>query len=640
MSKGKEGHNEHPDISYLKNDAVGGVLVKGLSVLFKEQPKFPVDFLAKWLLNYVETQRVEDQMKAKEIRKNKLIDKHHHELDAHAQKAQQQEAALSEIETRHQRFEDEIRQHLYHNELLLRDFPTFLANEKKLTGAYVGVLDFPLRPIDEENDEENAHLDETQPKIITYIGSTENHNFMIKKTLPLSETQGITYDVFKERVDEPPAEDENAPPKEKPPAYVYRPNVVKEEKMFFFKIPKLGAYIAVPLVFNSTLNEAAFDQAVAERIRYREDKETRLKEHQEKEANLRNAIEDAQKNGEDSAAFEEELRTMEFVDATEAPFPSIKKEYVLCCDTLGQDREILLEDRIFINRYAETFAQSWEKCEENLLSLDIDRYIAYRTTYKIDELQANWNAAEDRAADERQKSLPAELTENEVNYQVEQARCDAAKQALLTEAKEHLTLLPEYRLIKYSYILQQVLYFLGYTKSEVNIPETNILNWKKVRTMLNDEQFFNKINEYNYQGPKGDVPVYALVNRLMRKMDRFQEKPGNNQSDVDYYNAGLGRLLRWFSLVLRVRVLDIRVRRENREKLTKEREAVIAANDEAVRNKSASLEEARLAVPEGEEFNEEEWLRTYDESHPDMIKEVPPEVQEEIDADFEDENSG
>ena len=43
---------EHPDASYIKRDDLGLVIAKGLAVMYKTQPSNPVDFLAKWLLNY------------------------------------------------------------------------------------------------------------------------------------------------------------------------------------------------------------------------------------------------------------------------------------------------------------------------------------------------------------------------------------------------------------------------------------------------------------------------------------------------------------------------------------------------------------------------------------------------------------
>ena len=40
------------DADYIKSKELGAVIAKGMAVMYKQQPKQPVDFLAKWLLNY------------------------------------------------------------------------------------------------------------------------------------------------------------------------------------------------------------------------------------------------------------------------------------------------------------------------------------------------------------------------------------------------------------------------------------------------------------------------------------------------------------------------------------------------------------------------------------------------------------
>lgn len=46
------GEKDHPDAAYIKSSELGLVVAKGLAVMYKAQPSNPVDFLAKWLLNY------------------------------------------------------------------------------------------------------------------------------------------------------------------------------------------------------------------------------------------------------------------------------------------------------------------------------------------------------------------------------------------------------------------------------------------------------------------------------------------------------------------------------------------------------------------------------------------------------------
>jgi hypothetical protein len=49
--------------------------------------------------------------------------------------------------------------------------------------------------------------------------------------------------------------------------------VVKNEKMHYFKIPKLGSYLAVPLVYRSFLSEKLFDVALEAKNKHLEELE-------------------------------------------------------------------------------------------------------------------------------------------------------------------------------------------------------------------------------------------------------------------------------------------------------------------------------------------------------------------------------
>lgn len=50
--------SDHPDINYLKSPEIGKVLASGLAETYRLRPKFPVDFFAKWLLNYSKEQKM------------------------------------------------------------------------------------------------------------------------------------------------------------------------------------------------------------------------------------------------------------------------------------------------------------------------------------------------------------------------------------------------------------------------------------------------------------------------------------------------------------------------------------------------------------------------------------------------------
>ena len=43
---------EHPNINYLKSKNIGPILAEGIAEVYLKHPKFPVEYFAKWLLNY------------------------------------------------------------------------------------------------------------------------------------------------------------------------------------------------------------------------------------------------------------------------------------------------------------------------------------------------------------------------------------------------------------------------------------------------------------------------------------------------------------------------------------------------------------------------------------------------------------
>lgn len=137
-----------------------------------------------------------------------------------------------------------------------------------MTGAYIGYLNHPVKDITEEDEEENAHLNTGIPKLINYIGSSKSHKELMQgKTLPLD--KGVSAAAFALSLDDPvPAEDGTVEHKEK---YVYVPNVVKNENVHYFRLPKLGSYITLPLTYNSYLTEHIFDVALQSRQKYLEE---------------------------------------------------------------------------------------------------------------------------------------------------------------------------------------------------------------------------------------------------------------------------------------------------------------------------------------------------------------------------------
>ena len=69
---------------------------------------------------------------------------------------------------------------------------------------YIGQLEAPLRQISDD-DNDRAHLDEDNPKLIHFKFVSKGHEFMDDKVLKVNE--GLSHDVFKE-VEQAPVENE------------------------------------------------------------------------------------------------------------------------------------------------------------------------------------------------------------------------------------------------------------------------------------------------------------------------------------------------------------------------------------------------------------------------------------------------
>jgi len=94
----------------------------------------------------------------------------------------------------------------------------------------------------------------------------------------LKKDQGLTFDVFndpeikEEAVAEPELDEEGNPiikekaVEEKLPHHLYVKEVVRDPRIFYFKVPRLGSYMAIRLEYQSCLFEDAFDAGVHDMI--------------------------------------------------------------------------------------------------------------------------------------------------------------------------------------------------------------------------------------------------------------------------------------------------------------------------------------------------------------------------------------
>ena len=194
---------DHPDVTYIKQDAIGPVVGKALAELYLAKPKNQLEFLGNWLLNYaalVENNRVEHQLA--EERET------HRERYLQVLKLQEETTATAQLEAEAVVAKEES----FRGELVasadLQDFLQALAvhlhQGTGATGAYIGIHERVKREVS-ELDDENAHEDEAAPMVIRYLAASAGSEFMLEQVLTEEEGQA-TYSVLAE---EPPAEGES-----------------------------------------------------------------------------------------------------------------------------------------------------------------------------------------------------------------------------------------------------------------------------------------------------------------------------------------------------------------------------------------------------------------------------------------------
>jgi hypothetical protein len=88
-----------------------------------------------------------------------------------------------------------------------------------------------------------------------------------------------------------------------------------------------------------------------------------------------------------------------------------------------------------------------------------------------------------------------------VNYETECVRLKALKRVLTERALKSLQTFQEYYVPKFRSALQTLLLFAGFKKEDINVPGTNILDWRRVHNCLTRE-LVERIMTHTHYGVK------------------------------------------------------------------------------------------------------------------------------------------
>jgi len=626
------------DLEYITSDKVGKVIYEGLAALYEKKPDHPVSYLANWLLNHCAAESNKEIHKEGEVKKAELIEKLNLAREEEIKEKHKQEEVQAAKDFTEATFSKKVEEHLYLEEMLYEEFPEFLKQNLSLPAVYIGQNGYVLKQITDDEEDPNAHLEITQEKTIRYVGASKDQKFVIGKYLPAE--GGVTYDVLKPQEEQQPDEeqaDEEEGSSQVKPKYLYVPDVTQEPRMSFLRIPKLGAFIACSLAYNSVLSENAFDEGLKERVKIQQEKAEQQKEIEAKEAEFRQRIEDAEDAGQNVQEIEEEWNNTVWPEIKEKDFEIERKEFVLCADTLGEDRGISEAHRKYLEESANFFVKCWEQSEKNQLSNDIDRQLEYTRNFNKEEFLKNFNDKLEEDVAEKTKSYEREEeggeqqepSELQINYIQAYLKAEFLRESLNDEeVKAFITNLKEYRVVKYLGIIQNALILAGFTKEQINLPGSNILDWKRSKNYITELDFFRKLALYQVKGPKEfKAKEYSKPQRILRRLE------GVNLEEVDEYNVGLGLLFRFVKQVLEARILDVEVRRADKVAQRAKRDQLIQDAENQKIAREQALEQAQANVAEEEEFNLEQWEAEWEENNPEI--EIPDEIIDDIDEDME-----
>ncbi|CAI2360915.1 unnamed protein product [Moneuplotes crassus] len=649
---------ENPDIAYIKRDDIGLVIAKGLAKTYKAQPQDPVDFLAKWLLNHSNVANEQDKQQESKAKTQELKDRKSLEEQ---NKAKEKEEELKKEKENRVKIED-FKDRVEHSEDLsdhLQGFTSYLQEHTGATGVYIGKLIKPFKKItDDDND--TAHEDPEAPEIIKYIHATPDHDFLIDKTL--NPDQGLTHEIFKPeepKEDEAPPEGEGEGDKEKKeekkvPKHSFIEEVVREHKMHYFRVPRLGSYLAVELKYDSCLNQESFDKAFEDYldcINKKQEQEREKLEYQEK-------LEDEKANAGDDW---QEPEPKEWPEIKEKLYETSEHKYVVCLDTLGQDRPFTEEEKEFVLENIQYYSDNWTKIENSGLKKDIEeRYKTFQKDkdYIEGENANNLAAEEEKFIEDYFDGLDEQLEGDARAEKTPEVRQKFLLEKLCSEEwKKELLKFREYQVIRFPRFMQSLLYFLGHTREEICEEGTNKLFWKIAKNKLNDGIFEN-MKKYTHVGPKdAEFKRYQLINFIEKNID------GITIEDIEQYSYVLSRLFKWLTTSIDMRKDDIIKRKEIKEKEKEEREQAIADHKEWQENREKAMEEAKkefedkLAEEEANKtqeaqeenkdddnqdekppeekpvFDEKKFFETYDAETPEV--KIPEVVVDDIDNDYE-----
>lgn len=552
---------------YLENN-IGGVLAKALAEMSVAQPKDGVDFLSQWLKTYAE----QEEAKASRDAEEKMLDE---------ERAKTQRRLEERDGRRQKRISDQDAKDNAYKELFeqFKDPNTKFEEQmwdqlvdvaKKVSGAqavYLGHQD--LEGLDDG-------AEGTGP-CIRYDRASAGSEFMKELVLPkdLSAkygTPGITWGVWDDKppdealaekflwkppMPEPPPVDPAADPPADPPVVespwpnypVYVECVTDVEAVHYFDMTRLGAYLAVPLVYPSYYTDSALKEAQVFETQVKEEKaekerldaEEAEKKRLEEESNPK--PEGDEDEGEKAPSPEPPPEPEEEKDPN---LPGDPVKMVLCLDTLGSNtafEETKMKDLLELCRVAGECKARMEKNQiraQARVIVDLDPEApdpdpvaeedssALKEQKETEEKQVEEHiAAQDPPMEDPEKGLRKDLLERKYEYLGQLAKLEARKAALF-DFKDWVVVQKEVL-----DVLAGIALMFDYPSDQMYPRRKKVFKWETLKHILADE-LFGRIRATDMEKPRKKLRPEQKMSKLIELLPNpeFTEEEAKKVSPV------------------------------------------------------------------------------------------------------------
>lgn len=274
-----------------------------------------------------------------------------------------------------------------------------------------------------------------------------------------------------------------------------------------------------------------------------------------------------------------------------APFLTTEEKWVVCLDTMGQDRQFSDDQKRFTLQAVQAFKQNWERAEMACLMQDRDKKIEVLARDPALEQETTATTLEqiERTADEKLQEEGKEF-EDEEQKEIELGQHRLTTTAIVFKTgawQEHMVAIQELNVIKTPKVVQALMFLLGVSREEICEPGSNKLFWKKARQLLG-ERIVQLMCDYRVLGSKqGEYRAYQTINYCERLIQE------HSSEDVESYSFAVFRLFKWLQAALALRKQDIIRRKDLTRKARDNREAKLRQQEERTTNREVYLSDAQ-----------------------------------------------